>query len=108
MGRSRGGLTTKIHAVVDAGGWPVRLALSPGQAWDGSMARDLRDKLKEGEGSILLTDCAYDANTIRDFVARRGAWPNIPPMPHRRETFAFSRWVYRQRNSVERFLNEIE
>ncbi len=32
MGRSRGGLTSKIHAVVDRNGLPVRLALSPGEA----------------------------------------------------------------------------
>lgn len=31
MGRSRGGLTSKIHAVVDSNGLPVRLALSPGE-----------------------------------------------------------------------------
>jgi len=29
MGRSRGGLTSKIHAVVDTNGLPVRLALLP-------------------------------------------------------------------------------
>ena len=28
MGRSRGGLTTKIHAVVDGNGLPVRLGLT--------------------------------------------------------------------------------
>jgi len=32
MGRSRGGLTSKIHALVDGNGLPVRLALSPGEA----------------------------------------------------------------------------
>jgi len=32
MGRSRGGLTSKIHAVVDTNGLPVYLALTPGQA----------------------------------------------------------------------------
>src|SRR5882762_10030086 len=31
MGRSRGGLTSKIHAVVDANGLPVHLALTPGE-----------------------------------------------------------------------------
>ena len=34
MGRSRGGLTSKIHAVVDADGLPVRLGLTPGEAHD--------------------------------------------------------------------------
>ncbi len=38
MGRSRGGLTTKIHALLDADGLPVALKLSEGQAHDGPMA----------------------------------------------------------------------
>jgi hypothetical protein len=32
MGRSRGGLTSKIHAVVDTNGLPVRLAVTAGEA----------------------------------------------------------------------------
>ena len=35
MGRSRGGLTSKIHTVVDACGLPIGLSLSKGQAYDG-------------------------------------------------------------------------
>jgi Transposase DDE domain len=34
MGRSRDGLTSKIHAVVDADGLPVHLTLTPGEAHD--------------------------------------------------------------------------
>ena len=34
MGRSRGGLTTKVHALVDANGLPLELVLTPGQAGD--------------------------------------------------------------------------
>jgi hypothetical protein len=37
MGRSRGGLTTKLHAVVDANGNPITLKLTEGQAHDGRM-----------------------------------------------------------------------
>jgi hypothetical protein len=39
MGRSRGGLTSKIHAVVDTNGLPVRLALATGEALDKSCIR---------------------------------------------------------------------
>lgn len=41
MGRSRGGLTTKIHALVDANGLPVALKLTEGQAHDGRSAADM-------------------------------------------------------------------
>jgi transposase len=41
MGRSRGGLTTKIHALVDASGLPIALKLTEGQAHDGRAACDM-------------------------------------------------------------------
>ena len=52
MGRSRGGLTTKIHAVVDALGRPIMLKLSEGQAHDGRSAQDVLETLEAGD--ILL------------------------------------------------------
>lgn len=106
MGRSRGGLTTKIHAVVDAEGRPIRLMLSEGQAYDGHAAEALLDQL--GDGDILLADRAYDNDAIRKFVADRGAWANIPLMPNRKQSFAFSSFLYRERNLVERFFNKIK
>ena len=44
IGRSRGGLTTKIHALVDALGNPVELMLTPGQAHDLTCAEPLLEK----------------------------------------------------------------
>lgn len=106
MGRSRGGLTTKIHAVVDAEGRPIRLDLSPGQDHDCTKALPLLDGL--AKGSILLADRAYDTDTIRSFADERGAWANIPPKSNRKASFAFSKWIYRQRNLVERFFNKLK
>ena len=48
MGRSRGGLTSKIHALVDTNGLPIRLALSPGEADDNRLAGKLPSRLKSG------------------------------------------------------------
>jgi transposase len=45
MGRSRGGLTSKIHAVVDTNGLPVRLALTAGEAHDNRLAGKLLSRL---------------------------------------------------------------
>ena len=90
MGRSRGGLTTKIHAVVDADGRPIVLALTPGQAHDGRSAAGLLDTIREGD--ILLADRAYDADWLRADVARRGGWANIKPMPNRKRIPSFSPW----------------
>ena len=77
MGRSRGGLTSKIHAVVDANGLPVRLALTRGETHDNRLAGKLLSRLKSG--SMLLADRGYDADWIRGLAMRRGARANIPP-----------------------------
>lgn len=106
MGRSRGGLTTKIHALVDAEGRPVRLELSAGQAGDAPAAETLLEELSSG--ATLIADRAYDTDAIRGFAAERGAWANIPPRSIRKQAFSFSGWVYRQRNLVERFFNRIK
>ena len=106
MGRSRGGLTSKIHALVDAEGRPVSLRLTGGQVADCTEAEALIDGLDEGD--ILLADKGYDSNAIRAKAAERKAWANIPPKANRKGSFVFSRWVYRQRNLVERFFNRIK
>jgi transposase len=82
MGRSRGGLTSKIHALVDAEGRPVNLRLTGGQIADCTEADALTDDL--GEGDILLADKGYDSNAIRAKAAERGAWANIPPKANRK------------------------
>jgi hypothetical protein len=48
MGRSRGGLTSKIHAVVDTNGLPVRLGLTAGEAHDNRLVLKLLSRLKIG------------------------------------------------------------
>ena len=106
MGRSRGGLTTKLHALVDAMGLPIALKLTEGQAHDGRSAEDMFDTVRAG--TIVLADRAYDSNALRERLAERGAWANIRAMPHRIDPPAFSGWLYRQRNAVERFFNKLK
>ena len=106
MGRSRGGLTTKIHALVDALGRPIRLKLTEGQAHDRRSASDMFDTIQAG--NILLADRAYDSDELRDKLTARGAWGNIRPMPRRIRHPIFCSWVYRQRNAVERFFNKLK
>ena len=106
MGRSRGGLTTKIHALVDANGMPVVLKLSEGQAHDGRSAQDMLGNF--GLGQILLADRAYDSDALRAEMEKQGAWANIKPMPRRVRIPAFSAFLYRYRNLVERFFNKLK
>jgi len=106
MGHSRGGLTTKIHALVDAMGMPIMLKLTEGQAADGPSAADMFDSV--GKGDILLGDRAYDSDALRAQMDARGAWANIRAMPQRVIKPAFSRFLYKYRNLVERFFNKLK
>ena len=106
MGRSRGGLTTKIHALVDACGLPISLKITEGQAHDGRSADDMIDTI--GRGDMLLADRAYDSNALRQRLAARGARANVKPMPNRVNAVRFSKRLYRKRNLVERFFNKIK
>ena len=106
MGRSRGGLTTKIHAIVDACGLPILLKLTEGQAHDGRSAEDMLGSV--GRGDILLADRAYDSNALRETLAARGARANVRAMPQRLNPPSFSKRLYRKRNLVERFFNKLK
>lgn len=106
MGRSRGGLTTKIHALVDAEGRPINFVLTPGQTHDSQPGPDLLEGLQEG--AIFLGDKVYDTDANRNQVEVEGGWANIPLKSNRKQTFAFSKWLYRYRNLVERFFNKLK
>ncbi len=60
------------------------------------------------QGQILLADRAYDSDALRQSLAQRGAWANIKPMPNRKNIPAFSSFLYRYRNLVERFFNKLK
>src|SRR5215472_14831653 len=106
MGRSRGGLTTKIHALTDARGLPLESVLTPGQAGDCPVAEQLLGWLQPD--TIVLADKAYDADWLRRQIEAAGAAPNIPPVVHRRWKPCFSPVLYRARNRIERFFNRIK
>lgn len=106
LGRSRGGLTTKIHAVTDARGLPITLKLSPGQAHDGRAAADMLDTV--GTGQTLLADAAYDSNALRETLRLRGANAAIKPVARRNPAPPFDRTIYKRRNRIERFFAKLK
>src|SRR5665647_3802194 len=105
IGRSRGGLTTKIHALVDALGNPVELMLTPGQAHDLTCAEPL---IEAADPGALLADKAYDADTLIDTLTQRKITPVIPPKANRKVQRACDYALYCERNLVERFFNKLK
>jgi transposase len=106
MGRSRGGLTTKIRALVDACGLPIALKLTEGQAHDGRSAEDILAALPRK--CVLLADRGYDSDAVRAKIAAQGAKANIRPLDDRVDPPAFSKHAYKRRNLVERFFNKLK
>src|ERR1700682_4602793 len=70
MGRSRGGLTTKIHTLTDAQGRPLRFILTGGEAHDSTTAADL---LADRAPAGALAAKAYDNNALRELIAAAGS-----------------------------------
>lgn len=106
MGRSKGGLTTKIHALVDANGLPILLKITPGQAHDGRSAADMFDSLTAGD--VLLADRAYDSDALHAEMEARGVLANVRLMPQRVRKLPFNASLYKLRNAVERFFSKIK
>ncbi|WP_422367395.1 IS5 family transposase [Pelagibius sp.] len=100
IGRSRGGRTTKIHAITDALGRPIALSITPGQTHDLVGAAMLLERIPTPKR--LLADRAYDAAKLRDWLIERGCQPVIPPNPTRKHPQSYDKVAYRDRNRVER------
>jgi transposase len=107
MGRSRGGLTTKIHAAVDALGLLIRFTITPGYWGDCPQARGLIEDLRGV--SHVIADAAYDADHLRSFIADSfGAQAQIKQNPSRAIRYPIDWMIYKERNLVERFFNRIK
>ena len=105
LGRSRGGFTTKLHALVDAAGRPMRLLLTPGQRADITQAEALLSGITAG---AVIADRAFDANALVQAVEARGATVVIPPKRNRIFRRAYDQSLYAERNKIERFFSRIK
>ena len=99
-------MSTKIHAVVDQDGLPVRLLISPGQASDMQAVPRLLEGLPTA--STVVADRGYDSNAVLDLIARSGAKPNIPSCSRRIVRRTVDPAIYRQRNLIERFFCKLK
>lgn len=107
VGRSRGGLNTKIHALVDALGNPLRFRLSPGQDHDSVHGVELLEEV-EICGSNVLGDKAYGTQKILDHIEQNGATSVIPPKSNSKTPWPVDYYVYKERHLVECFFQKIK
>lgn len=105
MGRSRGGLTTKIHMMCDALGLPLKFILTGGEASDFNYAIPL---LEDTMPTYVLADKGYDSDNIIDYITQIGAVPVIPPRSHRLVQRSYDKIIYKERNLIERLFNRLK
>ncbi len=106
IGRSRGGLSTKIHTLVDALGNPVNFHLTGGEAHDLVGADHL---LPNMQADALLGDKAYDADErVIKPLEEAGKRAVIPPKANRRSPRKFDRDLYKARHLIENFFAKIK
>jgi transposase len=98
IGRSRGGLSTKVHALVDALGNPVDFFLTGGEAHDLVGADHL---LPTMEADTLIGDKAFDADArVLEPLAKAGKTAVIPPRANRSSPRDYDRELYAARHEV--------
>src|SRR3954465_10944368 len=105
IGRSRGGLTTKIVALVDALGNLVRFVLLPGQRHDTVGVPPLIEGIAF---DALLGDKAFDADWLRAELDRRGAAAVIPPKANRKASLDYDKAMYRWRHLIENYFAKLK
>lgn len=99
IGPSRGGQTTKLHALTDVLGRPFAFMLTPGKVSDMRAAPTLLARLDKAR--YLVADKGYDANGLRAFLRSRNTVPVIPGRTNRKRSIDYDKRRYRHRHLIE-------
>jgi len=100
IGKSRGGLTTKIHVCADAHGNPIDFEITGGEVHDSKVAPKLIENV--GLAENFIADKGYDSDEIRDKATDCGMKPIIPRRSNSTKTNpTFDTYLYRMRHLVE-------
>ncbi|MGR3633234.1 MAG: IS5 family transposase [Limimaricola soesokkakensis] len=99
IGRTKGGMNNKLHAVTDTQGRPIRFFMTAGQASDYTGAAALLRGLPVAEW--LLADRGYDADWICEALKDKGIKPCIPGRKSRATPVKPDKRRYKRRNRIE-------
>ena len=105
IGRTKGGLNTKLTALVDSHGRPVSLSLHCGQQSD---IHTIQSHICLLRGRTLVADKGFDADSLRASVSTTGGSCSIPRRRGCNGSRPFSSRLYRRRHRVEDFFAAIK
>ena len=107
VGRTRGGLNTKIHTLTDALGNPLEFLLTAGKVNDSTLAVELLSRLELSESNILA-DKAYGTNQILDYIQRADGEYTIPPKSNAVRPWRCDWHIYMDRHVIECFFQKLK
>ncbi|MBL7238163.1 MAG: IS5 family transposase, partial [Komagataeibacter hansenii] len=99
IGRTKGGMNTRLHAVTDHNGRPLSFFMTAGQVSDYTGASALLDSLPMAQW--MLADRGYDADWFRDALEEKGIRPCIPGRRSRGKPVKYDKRKYKRRNRIE-------
>jgi transposase len=106
LGHSRGGFSTKVHALVDTKGRPLHIELTPGQQHESTVAEAII--ANHARGKALIADTGYDSDAIRDQLKSLRIKPVIHANPTRKNKPRLDRSRYAKRYHVEVFFHDLK
>ncbi|MFX4088518.1 IS5 family transposase [Sphingobium yanoikuyae] len=106
IGRTKGGLNSKLHTVCDGKGRPLVMLLSEGQMSDYKGAALMLDALPPAKA--LLGDRGYDADWFRKALAERNITACIPSKKNRKVPIPHDAALYRQRHKIENMFGKLK
>lgn len=107
LGRSRGGLSTKLHWLCDALGYPLALIATPGQKAECEQALGLLKQCKR-PFEYLLADTGYASDAIREGVKQRRGTAVIKPSSSRSQKPLFDKHLYKERHRIENLIAKLK
>jgi len=105
-GSSRGGRSTKIHAIVDSKGRPLNFAVTGGQVHDSQVVGDVLDTPRRP--LAVTADKAYDSQKVRQQIKDEGALPVIPSRSNATKKAYCPKRFYRRRHKIENYFCRIK
>ena len=98
-------MTSKIHALCDAFGNPLKCTVTAGQISDFTQAEIL---LENVEAQYVIADKGYDSSRIVEVIEELGAEAVIPSRSNCKRPRIYDVEMYKERNLIERLFNKMK
>ena len=108
IGRTKGGLTTKIHMCCSSEKYPFIFSISAWNKNDAPEGRKLIDIIYSKDKHYLLADRAYEDNTTRKLSKQHGFKFVVLPKKNRKKRWEYDKELYKRRNEIERYFRRLK